>query len=1002
MNFTTGARLGPYEIVAQLGAGGMGEVWLARDVRLEREVALKVLPRQIAVGAEALAQFRQEALALASLNHPNVAIIHGLEQSPDGVMVLVLERVEGESLAERIGRGPMTLEEALQICAQIAQALEVAHERGIVHRDLKPGNVMIGPRGLVKVLDFGLAQRTAAITHAPPRGNAPEFSSEDVDLGSATLDLSSGDSPGVSGTPGYMSPEQVRAEEQDGRTDIFAFGCVLYECLTGRRAFLAESPLATMTRTLTHAADLAALPARTPSQVRQLLEHCLEKDRATRLPQIHAARVALEEILGTRRAAALREGEGNATPHNLPASPTSFVGREATLAEVGRLLDETRLLTLAGLGGSGKTRLALRLAETNLERFPDGVWFVDVAPLLEPERLIESLAGVLGLRDVPGKSSIELVTEWLAPRRALVLIDNCETHPIACAELATELLRTCREVKLLVTAREPLAIEGESIYPVPTLTVPRADVRTAADAEASESVRLFCVRARRAAPGFELTNDNAATVADICRRLDGIPLALELAAARVRLLGVEQIRARLNDRFKLLTSAGSGTPSRQHTVRAVIQWTWDHLLEPEQDLVRRLAVFTGGWTLERATQVCTEGGDEFEVLDLLTRLLERSLVVVERDSAGTARYRFLESVWRFALEKLETHPEHADLRERHLAAYLSLAEEAATALIGADLPRMLETLKFEEENLLAALAHCATAVDGARRGARMAAAASRFWSTLGRYVQGCRVLSEALALDPSREPTAERSHALLRLGGFLVTMGDAERGRVALEEALAIDRHLGRSPAAALAGLGVLAMTQNRFEDAIAITEESLAIYEREGRVRGIAMSLHNLASLEFALRRGDLGRARFEAAIALLRKAEDSATQALCLAGLAMTLLRTGEQNAAARALEEALDLARQLGAPREGVYALEATAELLLNAGRAGDAALLLGFAQETRARLQMPHVAYDLAEAEQLESAIREALGAEEAERCFAVGRPMTLDATLAEASAWLRCL
>src|SRR5262249_3822089 len=253
------------------------------------------------------------------------------------------------------------------------------------------------------------------------------------------------------------------------------------------------------------------------------------------------------------------------------------------LAEAGRTLVETRLLTLAGIGGSGKTRLALALAEAQLETFRDGVWFVDVAPLAEPGRLIESLAAVLDVRDEPGRTLAAGVRARLASRRALVLLDNAETLPEACAELAARLLRDCPEVKLLVTSREPLGVGGESVFTVPALGVPEAQIRGAAEAGSSEAVRLFCERARAASPAFELTDANAATVAEICRRLDGIPLALELAATRVRLLGVEQIRARLDDRFKLLARGaparadGFGAASRQQTVLAVIQGSWDHL-----------------------------------------------------------------------------------------------------------------------------------------------------------------------------------------------------------------------------------------------------------------------------------------------------------------------------------------------------------------------------------------------------------------------------------------
>src|SRR5262245_373104 len=375
----------------------MGEVWLARDTRLEREVALKVLPARLTSSPEALAGFRNEALALASLNHPNIATIHGLEEMPGGAMVLVLERVEGESLAHRLARTPFAVDEALQVSAQVAMALEVAHERGIVHRDLKPGNVMIGPRGLVKVLDFGLAKRTYGLTqaggHAEPQ---PAFG--------AASDQPATLSGPIAGTPGYMSPEQVLAGTQDERTDVFAFGCLLYECLSGRRAFPSDDPFVAMAQVLNDTPDASALPERTPPAVRALLESCLAKDAESRPRVMRDLRHQLEEALGIRRASALREGGAVSTPQNLPAQASSFVGRVETLAACARLLAETRLLTLTGIGGSGKTRIALKLAEGALDTFRDGVWFVDVAPLGEPGRLVESLADVLEVRDEAGRT----------------------------------------------------------------------------------------------------------------------------------------------------------------------------------------------------------------------------------------------------------------------------------------------------------------------------------------------------------------------------------------------------------------------------------------------------------------------------------------------------------------------------------------------------------------------------------------------------------------------
>ena len=987
-------RLGPYELLGALGAGGMGEVWLARDTRLQREVALKVLPQRLATDRDSLALFRNEALALASLNHANIAIIHGLEEVPGGPLVLVLERVEGESLATRLARGPLAPEEALQVGVQIAQALEAAHERGVVHRDLKPANVMLAPRGLVKVLDFGLAKRTYGLANTTP-GTAVATQPGDA---SASL------SGPVAGTPGYMSPEQVLAGDQGPRTDLFAFGCVLYECLTGARAFPADDAFVAMAQVLNDTPDLTALPVRVSPEVRRLLESCLEKQAEARPPSARAVRHVLEEALGIRRAAALREGEAVTTPHNLPSSPTPFIGRETTLAECTSALATTRLLTLTGIGGSGKTRLALELARQQLEQFRDGVWFVDLAPLTDSSRITESLAAVLGVRDEAGRTLLGGVIEYLRTRHALVLFDNAETHPEASATLVMALLSNCPEVKALVTDREPLGAEGETLYLVPTLELPPPNTRTALVASTSEAVRLFVARARVANPAFELTNDNAAAVADLCRHLDGIPLALELAAARVRMLTVDQMRARLGDRFKLLARAASGAPSRQQTVLAVIKWSWDHLLALEQDLMRRLAVFTGGWTLERAAEVCSDSGDEFEVLDLLTRLAERSLVVVQRDSEGHARYRFLESVWRFAADQLESQLEHAALREKHLAAYVRFAERAESRMAGSELGDALREYEPEEENVLAAASYCAQADDGIQRGMRLTAAMYRAWSVLGRLALGRRVLEDAITRDTERKPTAVRAKALTRAAGFALVLGEHAVAERYLSESLALSRTLGdaKGEARALAGLGALAILAERYDDALPIGEQSLSLYERLGEQRGVALGHHNLGSIEIALGNHERARERFKVALEMLQSIGDEASQTLALCSLAYSHLRLRDLDSAREQLEQAISILERVPSLRDTVYSLSALAELLFASDRTLDCARMLGAATMFRSTMGMPPSPLEAREESALRAGIEHRLGAEAMAAAIQPAAGLTLEAVLAEAGQLLESL
>jgi predicted ATPase len=968
---SNGTKIGPYLVLGPLGAGGMGEVYLARDERLGRDVALKMLPNELAQDEDSLANFRREALTLAALNHPNIATIHGFEESPDGHLALVLERIEGESLKDRIERGPLALEEAMQVCAQVAEAVEVAHERGVVHRDLKPGNVMIGPRGIVKVLDFGLARSVKDMAGAPD----------------ATM----------SGSPGYMSPEQVNGAEQDERTDMFSFGCVLYECLTGRRAFDAESEFELMAMLSFHEPDRALLPDRTPARIRQLVDRCLAKDPEVRLRDMRFARIELEEALGIRRAAALRAGETVATPNNLPQSLTTFVGREGELAKCGELLAGSRLLTLTGVGGGGKTRLALKLAEERLAQFPDGVWVVNLAPLTEGERVAEATAQAIGLRPEPGRPVLESLLDHLGPRRTLLVLDNCEHLLTACAELVDRVLQSCPELKVIATSREGLGIAGETLHVVPSMHVPSGSEADPAAIARSEAVRLFVERAKLAQPAFELGKDIAGAVAEICRRLDGIPLAIELAAARVRVLAVPEIRNRLDDRFRLLTGGSKTALPRHQTLRAAIQWSVDQLADPERELLRRLSVFGGGWTLGTATAVCMEGGDEFEVLDLLSRLVDKSLVVVDRRGAESSRYRFLETVRQYALELLDQSGEGADMRGRHLHYFLARALAASPHLVGPDQVQWFDELEQELENLLGAFAWCASVEGGVEMGLNLAGSIWRFWPARGYLGTGRRMYEEVLRRDTAAAPTPARALVLVRAGGLAEEQGDYADARPLLEEALAIYRTLGdrQGEARSLSGLQLGALFTEDFAAARTYGEQALAIYRELGQKRGVAITLNNLGSVERAA--GDLeGAARlYDESLSLLRGVGDLKYVALALAELGLVTVRLARLEQARAHIVEGLVISIASGILGDTAYLLEAAAELSCAAGNPARGAHLLGAAQALRAKVQVPLLPSEQRERDGLFARIAAELGEEPAARSLAEGRETPPDRAIEEA-------
>jgi non-specific serine/threonine protein kinase len=650
-------------------------------------------------------------------------------------------------------------------------------------------------------------------------------------------------------------------------------------------------------------------------------------------------------------------------PSNLPAALTSFVGRERELAAIAGLLDSARLLTLTGPGGTGKSRLGLRAAEDMLGRFPDGVWLIELAPLPEPALVVQTVASVLGVREEPDRSLQASLASHLREKRLLLVLDNCEHLIASCAQLADALLRACPQLRILASSREPLGIGGEAIFRVPPLAAPDDDQTLPIDQLAQmEAVRLFAERARAIQPAFQVTQGNASALAQICRRLDGIPLAIELAAARVRVLTVEQIAARLDDRFRLLSGGSRTALPRHQTLQALIDWSYDLLTDQERVLLRRLAVFVGGWTLEAAEAVCADPDapvadgrslQSTDILDLLTRLIDKSLVLVEECNDGL-RYRRLEMIRQYTLAKLAASDEADTLRQRHAEYYLALAE-ADAAPIARD--AWIEKLEAEYDNLRAALAWSQSAAGGAQLGLCLALTVSGFWFGRGYWAEAHSWLQGALAhpeaqRDEYTKLRAEALHALgflsalqgdyatgqryiaeslklaeqlndrlaigwskFRQGWLAREQGDAVLARQRLQESLEYYRELDIPWGVAwvLVTLGEVAVMSEDAQWAKELLEEGLAMQRQLDILEGIAWALNHLGHV--AQLEGDAERATrlHNQSIPLFRA---SASQNLGNLGLAWafqslgeTALGTGAPRLARQHLEEALSVFHNLG---------------------------------------------------------------------------------------------
>jgi non-specific serine/threonine protein kinase len=625
--------------------------------------------------------------------------------------------------------------------------------------------------------------------------------------------------------------------------------------------------------------------------------------------------------------AALREREGAVpsspsgaaavTPrHNLPVPPNALVGREREVAAVRARVQEpaVRLLTLTGVGGVGKTRLALAVVADVVEQYPDGVWLADLAPLADPALVPGVVAGVLELREERNRPLATTLAQHLRDRQLLLVLDNCEHLLGACAELASALLSTCPRVRILATSREGLGVSGEHVHRVLPLNVPDPHRPPPPELMGSyEAVRLFVARARARRQQFALAEHNAAAVATICERLDGIPLALELAAARVSSLPVEAIAARLDERFRLLIGGPRDALPRQQTLRATMDWSWELLGKQERTLLGRLSVFAGGWTLAAAEAVCSgDGVERLAMLDLLDGLANRSLIWLD-ETGAEARYRLLETVRQYAGERLAEAGELGAMRARHLDWCVALAEEAESELTGGEQGTWLVRLEHEHDNLRAALVWSLSEAGDPALGLRLATALGWFWYLRGYLSEGSAWLEQALARAASA-PSALRAAALNAAGNLASDQGDYGHAEALYTSALGLRRALGdkRGVAASLSNLAGVAERRGDHGRAVPLFEEALALAREVGDTLSVAKTLGNLGLA--VAQRGDLAREAtlFEEALRLFRALGDTHSIAGALDNLGQVAFQQGAYVRARGLHEEALGLFRTLGAQR------------------------------------------------------------------------------------------
>ena len=841
-----GTRIGPYEIVALLGAGGMGEVYRGHDPRLGRDVAIKIISGELVASAEQLRRFEQEARAAAALSHPNVLAIYDVG-AENGAPYLVSEYLEGQTLRAVLNAGPVPFGRTLDLASQIAAGLAAAHARSIAHRDLKPENIFVTVDGLVKILDFGIAKWV----QPPSASEAATIANP-----SATRDGA------ILGTMGYMAPEQAVGRAVDCRCDQFAFGIVVYEMLSGRRAF--ERP--------SHVEELAALVRdppppladvrpEAPLPLQWILSRCLAKDPVERYDSTRDLHRDLETLATQMLHAPARVYAAAATESAaVPVPRTPLIGRETAVAAAMTVMlrDSVRLVTFTGPGGIGKTRLALQVVSELRDQFPGGVYFAPLSTIADPGLVPQAVAQACGLRRADA-APLELLRERFgAPAPpALLLLDSFE-HLLDAVPLVVELLATAAPPKIAVTSREPLHLYEE--HEVPVAPLPRPEVGAAVPLDLlarNAAVRLFVERAAASKPDFTLTSENARAIAEICNRLDGLPLAIELAAARTKTLPPAAMLGRMESRLQILTGGARDLPARQQTLRGAIAWSHDLLTEPEQRLFRRLAAFVGGCTFEAAEAVADTRQDlGVDVIDGLDSLVNKSLLQLTDPPSGEARLTMMETVREYSLERLAGSAEEAVVRKAHAAYFLVLAEEAAGGMEGPDQRTWLERLDADRDNLRAA-ADWLLRDGNADWGLRLASALLRYWEAREMFAEGRARLKAMLALPGAQAPSPARAKAVFAAGILTAAQRDYRAQLPLFDESLQIYRELGDTKGAAIV-LNALAMfhrDQGDLAEARRVYEESCSLWRASGDTPMLARTLSNMASIVRA--QGELDRAQ-------------------------------------------------------------------------------------------------------------------------------------------------
>lgn len=965
---------GRYRLAEQIGEGMTGPVYRATDSDSGEQVAVKIFsPQLFQERPELVARFRQEAEALRQLNHPNITRCSDFFEE-NGRHYLVMEYLEGGSLYERMCREALPLDRVLEIGLDLADALARAHRLGIIHRDVKPQNVLLAPDGTPRLSDFGiahfLAQQPLSFSNLP------------------------------AGTLFYMPPETFRGQPADERTDIWSLGVLLFEMVAGRLPFEGSTTTAVIRQIMQEPLpDLRTFQPDLPPALYDLLELMLQKEPEARIRSVRLVGAALEAIRNSREATLPGRGQASA-PNPLPEPGTSFIGRTRELAEIVAIFTEpgAQLVTLTGPGGVGKTRLALQVARKLLPEYADGVFFVDLAPVSATELVPSRLARALNIRESSGRPLLEDIQSFLGGKQCLLFLDNFE-QIIEAAPLVGKVHAAAPAVDILVTSREALQLYGEQEYQVQPLSIPTLSegISPVALVQA-EAVDLFVQRAAAAQPGLRLTAANARDVAEICVHLDGLPLAIELAAARTKILSPRYVRRQLGDRFSFLTGGPRDNVPRHQTLRAAIDWSYELLDEQEKTLFARLSVFQGGRTLEAIGAVCMPGLS-ISMIGGLESLVGKSLLQREERAEEEPRFLFLETLHEYARNRLQESGEERLLRRRHADYFAMLVERVAPLLKGGQQEQGLRHIRLEYDNLRAALSW-ALPDEEPLLGLRLVATLGEFWYYEGAVAEAQPWLEHALPAEADAPPPL-RVRLLNVAGQIAFSLGEHRQGPRWNEEALRIAREIGDRAGEAWALFWLSAHATgiaSRYESGLQLVEEALIAFREVDDKDGLSWAYNGVGELCRLLGRYEEAHTAYLQALAIGRATGNTRREAIALVNLGYVAQHQGAYEEAEAYTLEGLAGLYHLRHMQHSTIALASLAGSLAGQGESFQAARLLGAADVAFTRLGVPQQPADRMEVERYVALLKQQLGEATFAAAWAEGQAMSLDEAVA--SAFLR--